>query len=138
MWYTGPTLWGKGHKNRSCSLKKREKAGKKDLTELVPSWYTGPIMRNREDNMKKLRFTVEKNYSERDSEWFYDVVDHHMLRDRRVVSYYTAEDTDNSGLNYGRKAAQEEADYLNDKYGYDALYWRTNMKNPDKYFKEAS
>ena len=95
-------------------------------------------MRNREDNMKKLRFTVEKNYSNRDSEWFYDVVDHHMLRDRRVVSYYTAEDTDNSGLNYGRKAAQEEADYLNDKYGYDALYWRTNMKNPDKYFKEAS
>ena len=95
-------------------------------------------MRNREDNMKKLRFTVEYNYSERDSEWFYDVVDHHMLRDRRVVSYYTAEDTDNSGLNYGRKAAQEEADYLNDKYGYDALYWRTNMKNPDKYFKEAS
>ena len=88
--------------------------------------------------MKKLRFTVEKNYSERDSEWFYDVVDHHMLRDRRVVSYYTAEDTDGSGLNYGRKAAQEEADYLNDKYGYDALYWRTNMKNPDKYFKEAS
>jgi len=34
-WYTGPTLWGKGHKNRSWLLKKREKAGKKDLTELV-------------------------------------------------------------------------------------------------------
>ena len=114
---------------------------RKDLTELVPSWYTGPIMRNREDNMKKLRFTVEKNYSERDSEWFYDVVDHHMLRDRRVVSYYTAEDTDNSGLNYGRKAAQEDADDLNSKYGYDALYWRTNM-NTDKYlgysYSEAS
>ena len=67
--------------------------------------------------MKKLRFTVEKNYSERDSEWFYDVVDHHMLRDRRVVSYYTAEDTDGSGLNYGLDAAMEMADDLNEKYG---------------------
>ena len=88
-----------------------------------------------------LRFTVEKNYSERDSEWFYDVVDHHMLRVRRVVSYYTAEDTDGSGLNYGRKAAQEDADDLNDKYGYDAMTWRTNM-NTDKYlgysYSEAS
>ena len=89
-------------------------------------------MRNREDNMKKLRFTVEKNYSERDSEWFYDVVDHHMLRDRRVVGYYTAEDTDGSGLNYGYTAAKEMADDYNSKYGYDAFYWRTNM-NTDKY-----
>ena len=82
--------------------------------------------------MKKLRFTVEKNYSERDSEWFYDVVDHHMLRDRRVVSYYTDED---KGSYAAYKAAQEDADDLNDKYGYDALYWRTNMKDPDKYFR---
>ena len=88
--------------------------------------------------MKKLRFEVEFNYSERDAEFFYDVVDHHMLRNRRVVGYYNAEDKDGSGLNYGRKAAKEMADDMNDKYGYDALYWRTNMKNPDKYFKEAS
>ena len=90
-------------------------------------------MRNREDNMKKpLRFTVEFNYSERDAEFFYDVVDNHMLRDRRVVGYYTATDTDGSGLNYGYTAAKEMADYMNDKYGYDALYWKTNM-NTDKY-----
>jgi len=89
--------------------------------------------------MKKLRFTVEKNYSERDSEWFYDVVDHHMLRDRRVVSYYTAKDKgsyDAAGqYTSPYKAAQEEADDLNAKHGYDALYWRTNMKDPDKYFR---
>ena len=88
--------------------------------------------------MKKLRFEVEFNYSERDAEFFYDVVDHHMLRNRRVVGYYNAEDKDGSGLNYGHTAAKEMADDMNDKYGYDALYWRTNMKNPDKYFKEAS
>ena len=82
--------------------------------------------------MKKLRFTVEKNYSERDSEWFYDLVDHHMLRVRRVVSYYTDED---KGSYAAYKSAQEDADDLNDKYGYDALYWRTNMKDPDKYFR---
>ena len=86
--------------------------------------------------MKKLRFTVEKS---RDPDGYYwDVVDNHMLRDRRVVGYYTADDTDGSGLNYGFAAAMEMANDLNDKYGYDALYWRTNMKNPDKYFKEAS
>jgi len=82
--------------------------------------------------MKKLRFTVEKNYSERDSEWFYDVVDHHMLRDRRVVSYYTDED---KGSYAAYKSAQEDADAMNLQYGYDALYWRTNMKDPDKYFR---
>jgi len=74
-----------------------------------------------------LRFTVELNYSERDEEWFYDVVDHHMLRDRRVVSYYTAEDTDNSGLNYGYEAAQEDADDLNNKYGYSSYDKHYNM-----------
>jgi len=77
--------------------------------------------------MKKLRFTVELNYSERDEEWFYDVVDHHMLRDRRVVSYYTAEDTDNSGYNYGYDAAQEDADDMNDKYGYSSYNKNYNM-----------
>ena len=77
--------------------------------------------------MKKLRFTVEFNYSERDEEWFYDVVDHHMLRDRRVVSYYTAEDTDNSGYNYGYDAAQEDADDMNDKYGYSSYNKNYNM-----------
>ena len=82
--------------------------------------------------MKKLRFEVEFNYSERDAEFFYDVVDHHMLRNRRVVGYYNAEDKDGSGLNYGYTAAKEMADYMNDKYGYDALYWKTNM-NTDKY-----
>jgi len=74
-----------------------------------------------------LRFTVEFNYSERDEEWFYDVVDHHMLRDRRVVSYYTAEDTDNSGYNYGYDAAQEDADDMNDKYGYSSYNKNYNM-----------
>ena len=88
------------------------------------------------EDMKKLRFTIEKS---RDPDGYYwDVVDNHTLRDRRVVGWYTVEDTDGSGLNYGRKAAQEEADDLNAKHGYDALYWRTNMKNPDKYFREVS
>ena len=67
--------------------------------------------------MRKPRFEVEFNYSERDAEFFYDVVDNHMLRDRRVVGYYTAEDTDGSGLNYGLDAAMEMADDLNEKYG---------------------
>ena len=97
------------------------------MTELVPSWYTGPIMRNRENNMKKLRFTVEYNYSERDSEWFYDVVDHHMLRDRRVVGWYTVEDTDGTGLNYGYDAAEELALDLNNKYGYLSYDKHYNM-----------
>jgi hypothetical protein len=86
-------------------------------------------MRNREDNMKKLRFEVEFNYSERDAEFFYDVVDHHMLRNRRVVGYYNAEDKDGSGLNYGYTAAKEMADYMNDKYGYEfAMDRRMNLK----------
>ena len=67
---------------------------------------------------KQLRFTVEYNYSERDAEYFYDVVDNHMLRDRRVVGYYTAEHTYGSGLNYGYTAAEELALDLNNKYGY--------------------
>ena len=69
--------------------------------------------------MRKPRFGVEFNYSERDAEFFYDVVDHHMLRNRRVVGYYNAEDKDGSGLNYGYTAAKEMADDLNDKYGYE-------------------
>ena len=50
--------------------------------------------------MKKLRFTVEKNYSERDSAFIYDLVHNQKLRDRREVGYYTPEDTDASALNY--------------------------------------
>ena len=76
-------------------------------------------MRNREDNMKKLRFEVEFNYSERDAEFFYDVVDNHTLRDRRVVGYYSAEPSWEGDTNYGHTAAKEMADDMNDKYGYD-------------------
>ena len=66
--------------------------------------------------MKKLRFTVEKS---RDPDGYYwDVVDNHMLRDRRVVGWYTVEDTDGTGLNYGYDAAEELALDLNNKYGY--------------------
>jgi hypothetical protein len=50
-----------------------------------------------------------------------------MLRDRRVVSYYTAEDTDGSGYNYGYDAAQEDADDLNNKYGYSSYDKHYNM-----------
>ena len=92
---------------------------RKDLTNPVWSWYTGPIMRNREDNMRKPRFEVEFNYSERDAEFFYDVVDNHMLRDRRVVGYYSAEPSWEGDTNYGHTAAKEMADDMNDKYGYD-------------------
>ncbi len=60
------------------------------------------------------RFTVEKNYSERDKEWFYDVVDHHPLRKRRVVAYTRADDL------FGKVEAEAKADYLNAKYGYDS------------------
>ena len=67
--------------------------------------------------MKQLRFTIERNYSERDDMFFYDVIDHHPLRDRRVVGYYTSVDTNGSGLNYGYAAAKEMADDLNEKYG---------------------
>jgi len=76
-----------------------------------------------------LRFTVEHNYSERDSEWFYDVVDHHLLRDRRVVGWYTAEPSWEGDRNYGYLAAKELADHLNNKYGWEyALEKRMNLK----------
>ena len=85
-------------------------------------------MRNREDNMKEpLRFTVEYNYSERDSEYFYDVVDNHMLRDRRVVGYYSAEPSWKGDTNYGNTAAKEMADDLNNKYGYSSYNKHYNM-----------
>ena len=89
------------------------------MTEPAPRWYTGPIMRNREDNMKKDRFTVEYNYSERDSEWFYDVVDHHPLRNRRVVSWYTEKPTFAGDRNYGYACAKGDADDYNERYGYN-------------------
>ena len=79
------------------------------MTEPAPGWYNGYIMRNREDNMKKLRFTVEYNYSNRDSEWFYDVVDHHPLRDKRVVGWYTAEPSWEGDRNYGYACAKGDA-----------------------------
>ena len=66
------------------------------------------------------RFTVEKNYSERDSEWVYDVVDHHPLRERRVVGWYSAEPSWEGDLNCGYRAAKVYADHLNAKYGYDS------------------
>ena len=66
------------------------------------------------------RFTVEKNYSERDSEWFYDVVDHHPLRNRRVVSWYTEKPTFKGDRNYGYNCAIEDADDYNERYGYDS------------------
>ena len=74
-----------------------------------------------------LRFTVEFNYSERDEEWFYDVVDHHMLRDRRVVGYYSAEPSWKGDTNYGHTAAKEMADDLNNKYGYLSYDKHYNM-----------
>ena len=89
------------------------------MTEPAPGWYNGYIMRNREDNMKKYRFTVEYNYSERDSEWFYDVVDHHPLRDKRVVGWYTATPSWEGDRNYGYAAAKELADDHNERYGYN-------------------
>lgn len=67
--------------------------------------------------MKQLRFTIEKNYSERDAAWFYDVIDHHPLRDKRVIGYYSAEPSWEGDRNYGYAAAKEMADDLNEKYG---------------------
>ena len=86
------------------------------MTELVPRWYTGPIMRNREDNM---RFTVEKNWCDRDNMYFYDVVDHHPLRHRRVVSWYTELPTFKGDRNYGYDCAKGDADDYNERYGYN-------------------
>ena len=74
-----------------------------------------------------LRFTVEYNYSERDSEYFYDVVDNHMLRDRRVAGYYSAEPSWKGDTNYGHTDAQEMADDLNNKYGYLSYDKHYNM-----------
>ena len=113
-----------------------KKTGKKGLTEPAPGWYTGPIMRFGEKLMKtKERFTVEKNWCDRDNMYFYDVVDHHPLRDRRVVSWYTEKPTFKGDRNYGYACAKEDADVYNLKYGYDGFYHRMNMKK--KWYKEA-
>ena len=85
------------------------------MTNLAPGWYTGFIMRNREDNM---RFTVEKNWCDRDNMYFYDVVDHHPLRLRRVVSWYTEKPTFKGDRNYGYDCAKGDADDYNERYGY--------------------
>ena len=73
-------------------------------------------MRNREDNM---RFTVEKNWCNRDNMYFYDVVDHHPLRLRRVVSWYTEKPTFKGDRNYGYACAKGDADAYIERYGYN-------------------
>ena len=98
------------------------------MTNLAPGWYTGFIMRNREDNM---RFTVEKNWCDRDNMYFYDVVDHHPLRHRRVVSWYTAEPSWKGDKNYGYDAAKEDADHYNKRYGYDSGHLAESTFNKD-------
>ena len=98
------------------------------MTEPAPGWYNGYIMRNREDNMKKDRFTVEKNYSERDSEWFYDVVDHHPLAERRVVGWYTVKPSWEGDRNYGYTAAKEMTDDLNSRFGYASVAYNLRME----------
>ena len=73
-------------------------------------------MNNRENNM---RFTVEKNWCDRDNMYFYDVVDHHPLRHRRVVSWYTEKPTFAGDRNYGYACAKGDADDYNERYGYN-------------------
>ena len=73
-------------------------------------------MNNRENNM---RFTVEKNWCDRDNMYFYDVVDHHPLRNRRVVSWYTEKPTFKGDRNYGYACAKGDADDYNERYGYN-------------------
>tara|TARA_R100001377_G_scaffold67849_1_gene43139 strand:+ start:753 stop:1070 length:318 start_codon:yes stop_codon:yes gene_type:complete len=51
---------------------------------------------------------------------YFDIIDTHPLRDKRVVSYVTEEDTDGSGMNYGFAAAEEEAAALNKTYSFGA------------------
>ena len=61
-----------------------------------------------------MRFTVEKNWCDRDNMYFYDVVDHHPLRHRRVVSWYTEKPTFKGDRNYGYDCEKEDADHFND------------------------
>ena len=61
-----------------------------------------------------MRFTVEKNWCDRDNMYFYDVVDHHPLRHRRVVSWYTEKPTFKGDRIYGYDCAKEDADHFND------------------------
>ena len=67
-----------------------------------------------------MRFTVEKNWCDRDNMYFYEVVDHHPLRNRRVVSWYTEKPTFEGDRNYGYNCAKEDADDYNERYGYDS------------------
>jgi len=62
---------------------------------------------------------------------YFDIIDTHPLRDKRVVSYVTEEDTDGSGMNYGFTAAKEEADALNKTYGYDSKLLSNPLYNLD-------
>ena len=82
-------------------------------------------MNNRENNM---RFTVEKNWCDRDNMYFYDVVDHHPLRNRRVVSWYTEKPTFKGDRNYGYTAAKEMTDDLNSRFGYASVAYNLRME----------
>ena len=76
--------------------------------------------------MKNTRFTVEKS-TDKDGTEFYDVVDNHpffdknhnWLKEKVVVGFYTVEDTDNSGMNYGLEAAEELAAEL--EFAWEAV-----------------
>ena len=78
-----------------------------------------------------MRFTVEKNWCNRDNMYFYDVVDHHPLRDRRVVSWYTEKPTFKGDRNYGYACAKEDADHYNKRYGYDSGHLAESNFNKD-------
>jgi len=84
------------------------------------------------------RFTVEKNWCDRDDMYFYDVVDHHPLRNRRVVSWYTEKPTYKGDRNYGYNCAKEDADSYNLQYGYDAFYYKFNYQPKFNMNREVS
>jgi len=94
-------------------------------------------MRN-EYGVKMTRFIIGRSWEDTPTESdatattaYFDIVDTHPLRDKRVVSYVTVEDTDGSGMNYGYAAAQEEADALNKTYGYDSKLLSNPVYNID-------
>ena len=80
-------------------------------------------MRN-EYGVKMTRFIIGRSWEDTPTESdatattaYFDIVDTHPLRDKRVVSYVTVEDTDGSGMNYGYAAAQEEEVCRHDHHG---------------------
>ena len=93
-------------------------------------------MNNRENNM---RFTVEKNWCNRDNMYFYDVVDHHPLRNRRVVSWYTEKPTFKGDRNYGYACAKGDADDYNERYRYNTgRQYKMNLKEVNNSMREVS